>query len=329
MEKNSFIILNNYGDAEEFTNACMWICIADYIKFIQNDNSVSVKQLRKEAGFYFANNEFFDIDKNGHTDSINKLLRKRGLQAHLFYANEVDRNENFGWIGKPQIRFGDLNSKKIIPIVGYGNHFELILSKTATTSEQFILPEVLEKNSRERAMYIPKTSYEQISKNSEFDIDKICLLTLRLSSLQNDNNKLEILINNVRYNLKFLKNQIIKNQQIYDDLKLKNNYISTQCNLLNEEICSLNYIIENNFDQNNQAIENYQISADQLTIINNTRNENIKLIANIENDIIKYQDQEIKLIFEYDNHKKNLEKNSTLIKSVEDKIFNFNNLFIQ
>ncbi|AYV78492.1 MAG: hypothetical protein Edafosvirus15_13 [Edafosvirus sp.] len=177
--KKAFRTICNNGVADGvYRNACIWIAIKDYIKYILQDETITIYNLRNDAKFPGSNIDDFDFNNSSHRNGLDIMLKQKGLVIHFFYANEIDKSKKndepqlikdkfgsalrgniiWGWLGSAQQKVGDLKSKSIIPIVAFGNHFELIVSETNTTPNFDICFEKLKSDGRRIDSYQPKYS---------------------------------------------------------------------------------------------------------------------------------------------------------------------------
>lgn len=122
-DKFMFVLQNN-GRKERLTNACLFISVHDYIRYVLNITDVTVSELRKVGMFPGGNSTLFDTDVAGHTDSLRRIADVYKLSVH-FYGNHSPSGTFAGTCWKT---VG--NGQHHLSILAYGEHFELIVSET-------------------------------------------------------------------------------------------------------------------------------------------------------------------------------------------------------
>ena len=114
-------------DYPEATNQCMLISILNYINYCLRIN-ITFFMFRNEycsSGMDVNNiNEPYDNDK--HKNALEFLLKRYNIRIQIFYYNTPINSP--AWISNNfQYEIGNNNAKYVIPIVAYGEHFELII----------------------------------------------------------------------------------------------------------------------------------------------------------------------------------------------------------
>jgi hypothetical protein len=117
-------VLQNNGKAGNLTNACLFISVHDYIKYVLNITDVTVKDIREIGKFPGGKHTMFDTDASGHTEALRRIADVYDLSVH-FYGNHSPHGTFAGTCWKT---VG--NGKNNLSIIAYGGHFELIVSET-------------------------------------------------------------------------------------------------------------------------------------------------------------------------------------------------------
>lgn len=119
----NFKTLHNNGSIESYTNSCLWISVQQYFIFVLR-KQISVKEIRQHAQFHKKYNSDFNFRNEKHLQNLLLFLNKFNVSVRVYYANNKDGVTN---LSKYNEEYGD-NKNNIIPIVAFGNHFELIIS---------------------------------------------------------------------------------------------------------------------------------------------------------------------------------------------------------
>lgn len=148
MSKISFTTCYNNGCAEGLRNTCMFISIHNFLYLCKRntpilDKKYSIKKLRELAEFPGSETAFFDIQSDGHIESLEHLLKQLDVEINIFYEN-VKKDDNGivieRWInGNESNMIINKNGKHKMALLATGQHFELITSKTATTEQLYIV----------------------------------------------------------------------------------------------------------------------------------------------------------------------------------------------
>lgn len=246
MNKESFQTLANNGNLDGFSNACLWISVLDYLRYCKEYANINLKSIRDRFGQVFGPNEEFNIEKNGHHDAMEKLAKNFHLTLDFYYYN---RQGTIGWIGNKaySIGFGPNH----VPIVAFGGHFELIVSKLEEPCRTSLI-----KNARDfkRTIsdYTPKVynnkdeKYEETKdiKQIEFiqENDLIVALRLQKKDYENELAKIKLLTEQISKMMEE-RNQL---QQTYDYLKKEEkkegentSHIKINLDKINTEITNL------------------------------------------------------------------------------------------
>lgn len=151
-----FSVIQNNGRDDTYSQKCMFISILDWFR-INVDQPHPLKELTLQELFNIAgpfpgsSDMMWDIDCKDHLDYLLKICKILDIWIHIYYANtESDGQSICYWLGNQQPLNTDTsldldthkNSHRIIPIVAWGMHFELIVSRTNTT-QPFKIPQSL------------------------------------------------------------------------------------------------------------------------------------------------------------------------------------------
>lgn len=125
----TFTTLSNTGNMEGYTNACMWISVLQYLQRCKTYN-LTLTYLRNkfDTDRSFGQNEAFDYHKAGHHKALDLLCNSYNLRVDIYYANyERGGDRITATLGNRAYHFGNRCNMNIVPIVAYGEHFELII----------------------------------------------------------------------------------------------------------------------------------------------------------------------------------------------------------
>ena len=146
-------VINN-GQAEGYTNSCLFISIHQYLRYVLGLQYVSVYGLRQEANFVgfmydlkydeymYTDNMKFDTENKKHVENLEKMLRDRKLRLRIYSV--PDEGISFRDLDDKPVRvsnrihghvtttcmqeYGDKKSRLTINVVHSGDHFELIVT---------------------------------------------------------------------------------------------------------------------------------------------------------------------------------------------------------
>jgi len=141
----NFKVIRNNGNAGTYTNKCMVIAImqacmicktTQFSEFIRNAHQLHIDDIFAKLPFPGSKHELWDSDKPKHQKFLQDLCELLMIRIEIFYAN----SEKFGqgwWLGKKQHQYGrkDVPRWRWFSIVAWGEHFELIISRTDFTNE--------------------------------------------------------------------------------------------------------------------------------------------------------------------------------------------------
>lgn len=118
----------------------MLISILHYLRYIRQDSTVTLTQLRT-IGSLGTDTEhtMFDIDESRFVQAITRIAQHFNIQINVHYSNRTGVADG-RWLGNPAVIFG--RSHEIVPVVAFGLHFELIIS-SAITGHHPITDEIL------------------------------------------------------------------------------------------------------------------------------------------------------------------------------------------
>lgn len=120
-----FETIGNNGSIENYSNQCLFISIFHYLKYVMNNTSVTVKNIRTIAGLdETTGHTMFDKDDERFKNCLNKIANHYNVQINFYYYNNVENRKI--WLSDIKHVYG--NSVNIISIVTFRLHFELIVS---------------------------------------------------------------------------------------------------------------------------------------------------------------------------------------------------------
>jgi len=141
-------IMNTGKVDEKISNACFWIAICDYLKYVLNINNIIVEQLMVNFGVIsilnLASDKMMDLTNQKHIDIINRLQEEYKLQIHFFHLVKFwckNKNNNALFsvdIGYREMDFSQCSYKILknpqytnhVCIKSSGAHYELLLALT-------------------------------------------------------------------------------------------------------------------------------------------------------------------------------------------------------
>src|SRR5438309_1553025 len=89
-----FTTVKNNGQVfekeKEYTNACMWISIRDYLRIVRNDQKVTVTELRRIAIFPGKENEDYNDMNKAHQASLKRVLEHYKLRVTLYVRTSAN-----------------------------------------------------------------------------------------------------------------------------------------------------------------------------------------------------------------------------------------------
>ncbi len=142
MNRYGFTTIQNSGALEGFSVQCMLISILHYLRYIRQDQTITLTRLREIGGLGpDTAHTMFDIDDPRFVQAINRICNHFNIQVNVHYANR-DGSASNRWLGNPAATFG--RSSEIVPVVAFGLHFELIVS-SAITGDLPITTEAIER----------------------------------------------------------------------------------------------------------------------------------------------------------------------------------------
>lgn len=190
-----FTTISNNGSLGQYTNSCIWITILHFLKYVKRNATITLTQIRNDAEFNYPNDEAFDLDKIPHKTALQNFLNKHHLAVHIYYSNDKKKEHITvdKWLGNTAITFGDPldDGSNVIPIVSYGNHFELIISGTES-----MLPLELDQRLINDDKVVIKThniKEKQVNPNSaliEPLCDELFILKTEMAKLQDQYNEM-------------------------------------------------------------------------------------------------------------------------------------------
>ncbi len=119
-------VINNTGEYDPYTNACLWISIFDYLKRCRavDIGSLTFGELRQTYGSEIGLTQEFVREL--HDDNIRDLADAYDLRIDFYYLN---REGEFTFLSPhPAYHIG--NGRNVVPILAFGDHFVLITMPT-------------------------------------------------------------------------------------------------------------------------------------------------------------------------------------------------------
>jgi len=147
-----FSIIRNNGRENKYSQKCMLLSILDWFRINTHQEcllkEISLNGLFELVGpFPGSQNDMWDIDKPEHLKYLIRLCELLNIQIHIYYANkENNGSHTHFWLGNPQQLFvrpesnQPFDESRMLSIVAWGMHFDLIVSQTSTTMELHIPP---------------------------------------------------------------------------------------------------------------------------------------------------------------------------------------------
>ena len=233
-------IYSNNGN--HYTNQCFWISILDYLNFYGGfNNQLSIDDIRNIAsdnGSLTINSTNEPFDYASHTPVAIRLANHFGLRFEIYYCNH---NRTTPWISSngPAYIFG--NGNIIVPIVAYGDHFELIINSS------FVDLTILYENSEIEISvkkFVPNLSiaYSKTKKSINISEDELEIVIHKIIENNQNIHHLEIEIEKLKEQKNFLDIVVIATNSmeqfkeitvLYDIIELYKKHISE---LLDENI---------------------------------------------------------------------------------------------
>ena len=225
-DKSTFSTIRNTGSIKglngNYINQCFWISILDYLNKIKKNN-YTIDDIRliasKNNTVINSTNSVFDYQL--HENAAINLAEVFDLSIEIYYSNRNGELLNTEWISdnNPAYIFGTGANR--VPIVAYGDHFQLIIKSNSINLENEIdliesttfVPNIklaISMNSdkeydkqldssiheyvenKQKINYMTKLIHELnkslIQHNEDESLDKIIII----SQIENDINKLEV-----------------------------------------------------------------------------------------------------------------------------------------
>lgn len=148
--RSPFTVIKNNGNDGRNTSACLWISLSHalYINYSEGrrEDAPSAIALRDQVKFPQRDLSFdiYAVDQSAdgiHGRYLQQICDIYNLRVDFYMANYTGARGSV-WIGKPAMGYTD--STKVVPwynrvsIVAFPGHYELIVSKTATSSRRQI-----------------------------------------------------------------------------------------------------------------------------------------------------------------------------------------------
>ncbi len=235
-----FRTIQNGGSQDGFSNQCMFISILHYLMYVRLDHTVTLSGLRRIAGLdSTTSHTMFDIDDPRFVEGIRRICDHFNIQINVHYSNR-NGTRNMLWLGNPAWTAG--NSNEIVPIVAYGNHFELIVSRDIT-GELPIVPGDSDLTIREFTPVINKTVCKSVCESKETSTESSTSTDLSSSSIESS------LVNNT----KSKKRKLNKRERKREKTQLTNMLL---LNIIDSR--DIIKILGNDILETNRKISHYQ-----------------------------------------------------------------------
>lgn len=265
IKKLKFTTISNNGGIEGMSNQCMFISIYHYLKYVENMEYLTVRDIREIGGLKSDTEDtMYDYHDSRYSNCLEKICSYYSIQIKIYYVNK-EPNQN-KWLGKCQHIFGARNDRKI-RIASFGAHFELI-NKIGTT--QFFSRDIV------------TPTYHNIISEPTLELKTVSEPTLELktsSALQETNSNMIIealVINSVElYNdtdiLKKTINKLIKEinelDERFRDKKII--YKNTTCLEAKKKIRTELEVIKELGETKKKLVLNYKVEIDKINCIIN------------------------------------------------------------
>ncbi len=115
------ITVSNNGGLEGYSNACLWIAVLDYLKCCLGHSDLTLSELRLRFDPYGTIGRWQEFDMGIHSQIFQQLADFYNLRLE-FYPLRRD-----GSISQTPIQALG-NGRNIVPILSFGDHFELIVN---------------------------------------------------------------------------------------------------------------------------------------------------------------------------------------------------------
>ena len=189
MSSSEFITIPNHGsiyanNGEQYLNQCFWISILDYLNLYGGfDNQLSIDDIRNiasDSDSLIINSITDPFDYTVHILTAIRIANHFGLRIEIYYCNY---NRITPWISStgPAYIFG--NGNIIVPIITYGDNFELIIKSSFINlniekENDTVFSENIKKNKLIIQNFVPDSSIaypktKKIKNISDDELDKI------------------------------------------------------------------------------------------------------------------------------------------------------------
>lgn len=184
-----------------YSNQCMLISILDYLRYVtkQLHKSTSIADFRRVNNINESNwsqNSEFNYENRSQMATLRDIARKYNLTLQIKYLNQ-DKSGN-QYIGNVAYEIGTGNGSQIVPILAFGDHFQLIIEDENVLSRDIIDTKLSRKY---KAHYYNKTTQEyenldNISNKNDKVYEELEIYNTLIKNLNSQlNNEKEELIN--------------------------------------------------------------------------------------------------------------------------------------
>lgn len=122
-----------------YSNQCMLISILDYLRYVtkQLPKSTSIVDFRRDNNINESNwsqNSEFNYENRSQMAILRAITVRYNLTLQIKYLNRNNRDVEY--IGNVAFEIG--NGRQIVPILAFGNHFQLIIENESVLSRDII-----------------------------------------------------------------------------------------------------------------------------------------------------------------------------------------------
>ena len=143
INNNNVRTISNGGtdNIRGYSNQCMLISILDYLRYVtkQLPKSTSIADFRRDNNINESNwsqNSEFNYENRSQMAILRAIAVRYNLTLHIKYLNRNNRGVEY--IGNVAYEIGNGNGSQIVPILAFGNHFQLIIENESVLSRDII-----------------------------------------------------------------------------------------------------------------------------------------------------------------------------------------------
>ena len=141
INNNNVRTISNGGtdNIRGYSNQCMLISILDYLRYVtkQVPESTSIVDFRRDNKINESNwsqNSEFNYENSSQMAILRAIAFRYNLSLQIKYLNQNNRGVEY--IGNVAFEIG--NGRQIVPILAFGNHFQLIIENESVLSRDII-----------------------------------------------------------------------------------------------------------------------------------------------------------------------------------------------